>query len=193
MNLSDKSEKDINQDIKEIKQDMKISRKEQKNMSEWETLDIMARDKVEELEEKILSLSSKIDNIEVILMQNRTLYTNFIKENHEITKTVVDILRENRRIYLDAFDEVEHKEDENIKALKPILEDVSRQNEMLKKNMSSPFLNDRLHYRYWRSKACPGGIPNIAQGISGILSDSPLFQNFDSDINQSDKNVKRRV
>jgi len=174
----------------------------------WEKLDIMARDKIEDLTCKIKSLEDiisslevqvklandkiilleqsfkesheKLTNIEKILMENRTLYLNYIKQNHDITCKVVEILEENRKLYLSALNEVEHKEDENIKTLKPILEDVSRQNEMLSKNLSSPFLMDRLYNRFWRSSFHTRPV-----GLAALFSEGPLSNNnneYDKDL-----------
>jgi len=157
----------------------------------WEKLDIMARDKIEDLTSKIDTLElmitsmneklatydkafkdsrEKLANIEKILMENRSLYLNYIKQNHDITCKVVEILEENRKLYLSALNEVEHKEDENIKSLKPILEDVSRQNELLSKNLSSPFLMDRVYNRFWRSYNRPAG-------LATLFTESPLSSN----------------
>lgn len=168
----------------------------------WEKLDIMARDKIEDLaskidkfeniinsiesqmnivNEKISSFEKafkesheKLINIEKILMDNRTLYLNYIKQNHDITCKVVEILEENRKLYLNAINEVEHKEDENIRSLKPILEDVSRQNEILSKNLSAPFLMDRVYNRFWRSN-----FYNRPVGLATLFTETPVSSNND--------------
>ncbi len=167
---------------------------------EWEKLDIMSRDKIEDLTCKIVSLESKIismesalfcanekmslleqdiktsheklANIEKILVENRSLYLNYIKQNHDITCKVVEILEENRKLYLNAINDVEHKEDENIKTLKPILEDVSRQNELLQKNLSSPFLMDRVYNRFWRVGGYKNPYPHPV-GLASLFSEKP--------------------
>lgn len=149
------------------------------------------------LDEVFNKMDKRIDRLETILLENRDLYTNFIKKNQEITEKVVAILEENRRIYLEAFTEVENKEDENLKALKPILEDMSRQNEIITQKMASPFLTDRIHYRKWRSLAYHKGEPNLSKkGVSSIL-ESPIFEKYmdnekDNEINEN-KITKRRV
>ena len=180
-----------------------------KKDKEWEKLDIMARDKIEDLNGKIVSLESRIEsmeivvklanekltvlegdvklshekllNIEKILIENRTLYLNYIKQNHDITCKVVEILEENRRLYLNALNEVEHKEDENMKTLKPMLEDVSRQNEILQKNISSPFLMDRVYNRFWRT-----GVQTRPLGLASLFADNPLPTSKDNDNDNDD-------
>jgi hypothetical protein len=185
------------------------STSEDNNLNKSSTWDLISLDQknsieshISKLESHISELESKLDRqneyIISILLENRKLYTDSIKQNNELSKHVVTILEENRRIYLNAFNEVEIKEEENLKMLKPILEDVTRQNELLTKNITSPFLRDRLNYRYWRSNAFPGGDPDVSKGIAGIINDSPILKKFaniqsKSSDNDSDKVVKRRV
>jgi hypothetical protein len=139
------------------------------------------------LEKKIDSIQDKLDRINAFLNENRSLYVDIIKQNQDMTQKIqhmtqkiIETLEENRSIYLKAINSVENKEDENLKAIKPLLENVKEQSDFLTKKMSSPFLKDRIHYRYWRSHYLPDS--DSPRGCPEILDESPIVQHLSKNI-----------
>lgn len=154
-------------------------KKSSSKKNEWEIIDVQFRERIDNLEHQIKETNVKLDRILQILTDNRTLYTNYIKQNHEITEKVISILEENRKIYLKAFDEVEDKENATLDKTKDLAENLKKQNEMLEKNAHSPFVIDRLYNHFWRTTAPRPGTMPLSMIGAGIPIINELMRDDD--------------
>lgn len=133
------------------KKTTKKSMDENNDIDDWQELECITHTKLDNLEKKVNILEEKVDRINEILMENRQLYTDYITQNHMITKKVVQLLEENRNLYLNALTELELKEDQAFNEIKPMLEKVSQQNIDIRAKMNEPFLTERFNNRNWRT------------------------------------------
>ena len=129
-------------------------------------------ERMNRLEEKIDLTNQKLDQILEKLTDNRDFYTNYIKQNHDITEQVIAILQENRKLYLKAFQEVEGKETEALDTTKDLLFSLEKQNRVLKENLESPYLIPRMYNHFWRTTSFkrPANVP-----LSMLGAGTPLM------------------
>jgi len=71
-----------------------------------------------------------------------------INENNKKADDNLTILQENRKLYLDALEKIQKMEKEE---LKPLLEHLNTNNDLLTSNLINPSLYPRMHNLFWRS------------------------------------------
>lgn len=71
-----------------------------------------------------------------------------INENNKKADENLVILQENRKLYLDALEKIQKMEKEE---LKPLLEHLNKNNDLLTTNLINPSLYPRMHNLFWRS------------------------------------------
>ena len=135
------------------------------------------------LEKKFSEIDKKFDKILNLLEENskrwdenKKTYLNFLEKNNKISNESMQILKDNRKMYLEALD-TEKKE------LLPILTKLQENNEKILSNNS--INEDRYNNLLWRSQnvnLTTVRTPMYLQGMGlGLGQFSNIFNNFQKD------------
>lgn len=154
--------------------------------SEWEFIEKKISEKIlKKIEKndsnirKILQIQEKIlKDINLVVLENkkyiednRCIYTNLMSNCYAIQKETKQILHENRLSYISAINKIYNKEDDNIRELKPILQemkdDFDRNNQDTNK-LDSPINKLRIDNHLWR-RYSHNNSPSIKHYISNML------------------------
>jgi hypothetical protein len=103
------------------------------------------------IDKRLSSLETLIENLIKKQEETNKLLLEELKQIKENTSKVdesLSILQENRRLYLDALEKIQKMEKEE---LKPLLEHLNTNNDLLTNNLINPSLYPRMHNLFWRS------------------------------------------
>ena len=135
---------------------------------------------------KLDKLSERLTNIENHLKNNREIYIQLLENINVVSNENKKILTENREMYTTALKKIEETEIQNMNEIRPIINNISKNNNILENNLLSPLNPSRIHNRFWRQRALPKhNIQNsLNSNISGVLG-IPSF-NIESQENLND-------
>ena len=103
------------------------------------------------IQEKILkNISTVVNENKNYMEENRKIYTQLLNNCYAIQKETKHFLCENRKCYISAIERVYNKEEDNIKELKPILEEMKCDQEKLTNQLDSPINDLRIDNHLWR-------------------------------------------
>lgn len=109
------------------------------------------------------------------LMKENKLLMEKLNNIETTNNKIVDILQENRHLYLKQFNEVVDKEEKNYNEIKPFIKNSL--------NINSPMIIDRLSNVYMRNPYLT--TPNLS--LKKILNNSNNKKKFNKDIDNLDK------
>ncbi len=111
--------------------------------------------KINELESKIDNIDQKINSIlnmlsgqEISWNKNKKQYINSLENITKMSEENLKILNENRSMYLDALNQIQDTEKNE---LLPILDKLRVNNKKLFDNLNNKNIESRLSNIYWRS------------------------------------------
>ena len=111
------------------------------------------------------------------LIKENKLLMEKLNDIETTNNKIVDILQENRHLYLKQFNEVVDKEEKNYNEIKPFIKNSL--------NINSPMIIDRLSNVYMRNPYLT--TPNLS--LTKILSDNNNKKNLKKNLN-SDVNIE---
>lgn len=128
-------------------------------------------DNTPNISHKIDKLSERLTNIEKHLKNNREIYIQLLENINLVSNENKKILTENREMYTRALKKIEETEIQNMNEIRPIINNISKNNTILENNLLSPLNPSRIHNRFWRQRALPShNIQNsLKSNISGVL------------------------
>lgn len=128
-------------------------------------------DNTPDISNKLDKLSERLTNIENHLKNNREIYIQLLENINLVSNENKKILTENRQMYTTALKKIEETEIQNMNEIRPIINNISKNNNILENNLVSPLNPSRIHNRFWRQQALPKhNIQNsLNSNISGVL------------------------
>ena len=153
----------------------------------------------DDISKKIDILSERLYKIENYLQNNRELYIDLLENINNLSIENKKILTENREMYTKALKKIEETEIKNMNEIRPIINNIGKNNQILENNILSPFNSSRVHNRFWRRTLVPSHNlqENLKNTIPEIL-ETPLYNENNIIDNSStidnlstiDKNIK---
>tara|TARA_B100001094_G_C18149351_1_gene782713 strand:- start:1346 stop:1855 length:510 start_codon:yes stop_codon:yes gene_type:complete len=153
----------------------------------------------DDISKKIDILSERLYKIENYLQNNRELYIDLLENINNLSIENKKILTENREMYTKALKKIEETEIKNMNEIRPIINNIGKNNQILENNILSPFNSSRVHNRFWRRTLIPSH--NIQENLKNTIPEileTPLYnqnkhENENNIIEQPssiDKNIK---
>ena len=139
------------------------------------------------LEKKFIEIDKKFEKILNLLEENskrwdenKKIYVDFLEKNNQISNESMQILKDNRKMYLEALNNIQDTEK---KELLPILTKLQENNEKIMNNNSVN--EERYNNLLWRSQnvnLTTVRSPLYLQGLGlGLGQFSNLINNFQKD------------
>jgi len=106
------------------------------------------------LSSKFEKMDKKLKNIETYLNNNREIYMGMMEKIQQLSIDNKEILKENREMYTNALSKIEETERNNMNELKPLIENIEKNNIRLEENMlKTPYYHSRMYNHFWRKNA----------------------------------------
>ena len=163
--------------------------------SQNSTLNDFRIDNTPNISNKLDKLSERLTNIENHLKDNREIYIQLLENINIVSNENKKILTENREMYTKALKKIEETEIQNMNEIRPIINNISKNNTILENNLLSPLNPSRIHNRFWRQRALPrhniqNSLNSNVSGVLGIPSFNiePLENLNDNELSYKKKN-----
>lgn len=118
------------------------------------------------LSAKFEKIDTTLKNIEMYLNNNREMYMGMMETIQQLSIENKEILKENREMYTNALNRIEETERNNMNELKPLIENIEKNNIRLEENMlKTPYYHSRMYNHFWRKNA----VTSKNTGISGLV------------------------
>ena len=105
--------------------------------------------KIEKLIEKSEQNEIKYNTIIEMLSENKKIYLSLLRENKDLSEKNNTMLNNNRKVYSEALDQIKNTDETEIK---PILQKLIKSNNDLSNNLfKQDYTQSRAVNRYWRT------------------------------------------
>jgi len=121
---------------------------------------------------KLDKISEKLIDIENYLKINRENYLQLLQNINLVSNENKKFLNENRIMYTQALKKIEETEIQNMNEIRPIINNISKNNSLLQSNCLSSFNLSRINNKLWKQRLLinPKIQYNLNSNISSVSS-----------------------